>query len=193
MRKTKRIQLLQTGRELFFRYGFRRITVEEICETANVSKMTFYRYFDNKTELLKEVVVRLFDEGEREYRRIMDQDLPFEDKVQQTLDMKLEKSQDASQEFFNEYMVDPDPEIARLIQGRQQHMLQMVIEDYQRAQQNGDIRSDIKPQFILYMLNQLIEMTRDSRLRQLYATPSDLIMEVTRFFFYGILPHEKKP
>lgn len=193
MRKTKRIQLLQTGRELFFRYGFRRITVEEICETANVSKMTFYRYFDNKTELLKEVVVRLFDEGEREYRRIMDQDLPFEDKVQQTLDMKLEKSQDASQEFFNEYMVDPDPEIARLIQGRQQHMLQMVIEDYQRAQQNGDIRLDIKPQFILYMLNQLIEMTRDSRLRQLYATPSDLIMEVTRFFFYGILPHEKKP
>ncbi|MBD3378524.1 TetR family transcriptional regulator [candidate division KSB1 bacterium] len=192
MRKTKRIQLLQTARALFFRYGFRRITVEEICETANVSKMTFYRYFDNKTDLLKGVVSRLFDEGEREYRQIMDQELPFEDKVQQTLDMKLEKSQDASQEFFNEYMVDPDPEIARLIQDRQQRMLQMVIKDYQLAQQNGDIRSDIQPQFILYMLNQLIEMTKDKGLRQLYATPSELIMEVTRFFFYGILPHEKK-
>ena len=38
------------GKELFWKYGTKRVTVEEICREAGVSKMTYYKFFKNKNE-----------------------------------------------------------------------------------------------------------------------------------------------
>ncbi len=43
--------ILETGQELFWKFGFRRVTIEEICKEAGISKMTFYKYFSNKMDL----------------------------------------------------------------------------------------------------------------------------------------------
>ena len=37
--------IVETATDLFMRYGVKRVTVEEICQTAKISKMTFYKYF----------------------------------------------------------------------------------------------------------------------------------------------------
>ena len=44
----KKEQILKTGKELFWKYGFKLVTIEEICKEAGVSKMTYYKYFTNK-------------------------------------------------------------------------------------------------------------------------------------------------
>ena len=44
----KKQQLLNTATELFRAQVFRRITIDETCKTANISKRTFYKYFKNK-------------------------------------------------------------------------------------------------------------------------------------------------
>ena len=61
-------------------------------------------------------------------------------------------------------------------------------QDLKAAQVQGDVRSEIKPEFILYFLNHIFEMVKDDRLLKLYDSPQALINELTRFFFYGILP-----
>jgi hypothetical protein len=53
--------------------------------------------------------------------------------------------------------------------------------------EEADVRPDINPQFILYFLDKIIEICKDEYLMNLYKRPQDLIPEVTRFFFYGIL------
>ena len=45
---------------------------EEICREAGVSKMTFCKHFENKTELLKSLITRLVSQGVEKYRNIMD-------------------------------------------------------------------------------------------------------------------------
>lgn len=47
--RSKQRELIETAAQLFFKHGFKRVTVEEICRTAKVSKVTFYRYFAAKT------------------------------------------------------------------------------------------------------------------------------------------------
>ena len=59
------------------------------------------------------------------------------------------------------------------------------------AQKKGDVRPDINPNFILYYLDKILEMAKDENLMRLYKSPPDLINELTRFFFYGILPRGK--
>ena len=58
----KREQLLQTGEALFVKHGMRRVTVEEICRQAGVSKPTFYRYFENKAALARRIDERWIEE-----------------------------------------------------------------------------------------------------------------------------------
>ena len=58
----KREALLNTGRRLFWKYGFKRVTISEICEEADVSKMTYYRCFENKTDLAKTIFDKVVKE-----------------------------------------------------------------------------------------------------------------------------------
>ena len=50
---SKSLDILNTARQLFWKHGIRRVSVEEVCREAGVSKMTFYRSFPNKIELAK--------------------------------------------------------------------------------------------------------------------------------------------
>ena len=183
-------QLVTTSKELFKRYGTRRVSVEEICRTAHVSKMTFYKHFSNKVDLVKYLICQMISENMAQYRSIMDEDIPFSEKVEKTIEMKLEQSKDVGQEYFHDLTQNPDPEIANLLARKRQEAFHQVLSDYLKAQNQGDIRQDMKPEFILYFLNHIVEMVADDRLVKLYDSPEKLIMELTKFFFYGILPRE---
>lgn len=56
-----RDQLLETALRLFHRDGFHATGIDRILAEANVSKMTLYKYFPSKTELIL-AVLRLRDE-----------------------------------------------------------------------------------------------------------------------------------
>ncbi|MBC7365122.1 MAG: TetR/AcrR family transcriptional regulator, partial [Candidatus Aminicenantes bacterium] len=51
-----RQRLLAQSRELFFRYGFSRVSMDELAEELGISKATIYRYFPDKESLLREVL-----------------------------------------------------------------------------------------------------------------------------------------
>ena len=186
----KLVQILETSRELFWKHGIKRISIEEICSEAGVSKMTFYKHFKNKNELVKDILNRIIDDGIERYRKMMDQDIPFEEKVRQTLIMKMEGTDRMSQEFFNDYYLHADPEMSVFVQEKISQNLGMIMSDYLEAQKKGEIRKDIKPQFILYFINHIYEMIKDPQLESLYSDPQEMIMELTNFFFYGIMPRK---
>jgi len=181
-------KIYTTAKSLFWKFGIKRVSIEEICREANVSKMTFYKHFSNKVDLVKFLLDRITDEAKAKYREIMHQEIPFQEKVKQSVQLKMEQTDDVSQEFFVDIHKNAGPEILDFFNQKLQEGIQLVINDYVDAQKRGDIRPDIKPEFILYFLNQMIKMVRDESLIRLYDSPQDLIMELTNFFFYGILP-----
>jgi hypothetical protein len=65
--------------------------------------------------------------------------------------------------------------------------MSIVLKDMATAQQEGWVREDIKPEFIMNVLNKIQEMATDENLLAEYSSPQNLIMELTNFFFYGIL------
>ncbi len=184
-------EILFVAKELFWKYGFKRVTIEEVCREANVSKMTFYKHFKNKMELIKYLLNHIYDKAIKQYRDIMDSDIPFFEKVKKTIDLKLESSKDISNEFMNDYIRHADPEMVKFLNQKKDENLKMIVNDYIQAQKKGDIRKDIKPEFILYILNHLQEIVKDEQLEKIYDNPQDIIMEFTNFFFYGILPRNK--
>lgn len=49
----KEEQILESARKLFGKYGYKRVSMDEIAREANVTKRTVYSYFKSKEEFLK--------------------------------------------------------------------------------------------------------------------------------------------
>jgi len=184
-------QLVNTATELFLRHGIRRVSVEEICHAANVSKMTFYKYFKNKVDLAKYAIKQMVSEAIDKYRKLIEQDIPYIDKVKQMVKMKMEQTDGFSRDSLGEFINSTEPETAELVHRLRQESFQLILRDFIEAQKKGDIRQDVKPEFILYFLNHMVEMISDKELVELYDSPQALIIELTNFLFYGILPREQ--
>ncbi len=183
-------QILQTARNLFWKHGISRVTVDEICTEAAVSKMTFYRMFDNKIELAKTVLDHLFEESFQKYRKMMAQDIPFTEKIRQIVHLKFEGTQQISQELLLDIYKNQEPALKAYIENWKQRSLNQFLNDLAEAQRKGWLRKDIQPAFVLYLLNKMTDFVTDEKLLALYQTPQGLIMEVTNFFFYGISPND---
>lgn len=180
-------RLLETAKALFFRYGMKRVSVEEICKTAGVSKMTFYKYYRNKTDLAKVLIDKIIEDQMEKYRNIMSQDIHYAEKVKQIIGFKLEQAEAASQKYMQDMFQHPDPEIIDFVNRRFGSILQVVLNDFIKAQKQGYIRPDIKPEFLVYFLTHMIDLVSDESLVGLYQSTKELVAELMNFFFYGIL------
>lgn len=48
--------LLEKGQELFWKYGYSGVTMDEIANESGISKMTIYKYFPSKEDLFIEIL-----------------------------------------------------------------------------------------------------------------------------------------
>ena len=191
--KGKKYQhLLEAARDLFLHYGIKRVTVEEICEKAGVSKMTFYKHFKNKIDLALFILNKEFEEGLNRYKGIMDRDVPYSKKAEEIIKLKLESSEDIGEEILKDLMASSIPEVAEMMQKISKENFKLFLDDMIAAQKKGEIRKEINPHFIIAMLGKMQEMAADEKVLSMYESPQALSSEIINFFFYGILSRGKK-
>lgn len=178
--------ILSSGKELFWKHGIKRVSVEEICAQAKVSKMTFYKFFKNKKALVIAILENTVGVALEDYKELINQDCSFTDKIAQMLKMKLEGSKDISQEFILDIYQNQSMGLLPYMEELGKKSLAITMAFLLDSQKKGHIRQDIKVDFILYYFNQMMAMTTDPELLSKYEKPQDLIMEATKFFFYGI-------
>jgi AcrR family transcriptional regulator len=186
----KQDQIIQAGRSLFWKYGIKRVSVEEICLEAGVSKMTFYKHFANKTSLALYILKQFYNDSMAEYHRIMDSNASYPEKIEQGIELKLRNARNLSQEFVDELYKNGDAEIMAFMQEMVKVSLDAFMTDFKKYQQKGEIRNDVKPEFMLYMLNKMVDMTADDNFIRLFRNPADMVRSISSFYFYGIMPVE---
>jgi AcrR family transcriptional regulator len=185
-------KILATAESLFYKFGVRKTTVGDICQAAGISRMTFYKHFRDKVHVAEAVINKLIDEMIGNFRRIMDQGLPYSERVRQFIELKLSKVEGVSASFVQELYGSPYPELHALLRRRLDENLKIALDEYRRAQRLRHIRADVKPEFLVAFLNIMADLVVDERLTRLYSTPKELGAELMNLFFYGILKEERK-
>jgi AcrR family transcriptional regulator len=56
-----REKILEKAADLFLTYGFKSVTMDDIANKLGISKKTIYTHFENKTTLVKNVTLYLFE------------------------------------------------------------------------------------------------------------------------------------
>jgi AcrR family transcriptional regulator len=172
------------------RFGVKRITVEEICKSANVSKMTFYKYFKNKIHLAEYIIFTILDEAQVEFDSIWKQLSTFERKIDQFIKLKLLYAKKFSKEFFLDFM-NLSPKIHDKIMDYTQKNQIVFFNMVEQAQKSGSVRNDVSINFMSYMLNQFLEIRENENFLALYQNTEDLTMDIINFYFYGIMGKKK--
>ncbi|MBN2414091.1 hypothetical protein JXQ31_20620, partial [candidate division KSB1 bacterium] len=114
-------------------------------------------------------------------------DIPFTEKVKLMIEMKKRQTEYMGQELWIDMLQNPIPEVNDYIEMKKKYFINKILNIYIEAQKKGDIRADIKPEFIFYILNLLMGTAKDENLIKLYDTPKALAEELMKFYFYGIV------
>jgi len=189
MEKTKENKqdlILKSAKELFWKHGFKRVTVEEICLKAGVSKMTFYRLYSDKIELAKSVYDKVATEGFIEFHKIMLSDLPPEEKIKKMLLLKLEGTNDISQEFLTDFYSDKELGLKEFVESKIGEAWELILNDFKTAQKDGWLRNDFKPEFIIAVSQRVTDLINDPVMLKIYDKPQDFIMEFVNLLMFGI-------
>lgn len=81
----KKEQIVEAARKLFTKYGYKKVSMDEIAKEAGVTKKTVYAYFKDKDELFKYFIFEEVDVMKKLVKEVEDRNLPFFDMVHQTI------------------------------------------------------------------------------------------------------------
>ncbi|MBT8327780.1 MAG: TetR/AcrR family transcriptional regulator; helix-turn-helix transcriptional regulator [Bacteroidia bacterium] len=191
-KKTKSYFVLtKAANKLFHKYGIRKVSVEELCKEARISKMTFYRLFKNKEQLVKHILVEDFEQNFAKQKKLFDQDIPFTDIIQQSLKYKRNSAKRYSKEFVSDLYTAKDQELVKLMHDFGEKGRAFFKKFLIRSQQEGHIRKNIKIDFVMHYLEKMQEKMIDETFLNLFDNVEELSVELTNMFFYGILSNPK--
>ena len=177
-KKKKRQQLIIAAKNLFIRHGFKRITIDEICKTASVSKMTFYKYFSDKAAIADKIALDLVEEGFAAYDEINRLDISYSEKITKMTQWRIEFASGLENEFIKE-VLDMDT-----IMGE---MRKRFIKNIKTAQASGEINPELSPEFIWIVTEKLNELISEDSWRDVLESYSDFQKQMRQIYYYGIL------
>lgn len=183
--------ILETARVLFWKYGFKRVSIEEICREAKTSKMTFYKFFPNKLDLAKAVFDSVVGKSVTQFKIHLDQAKTASELLANMLQMKRDGIHDISKEFIADFYTNPELGLKDYINEKTQQVWHEMVGDFKLAQERGLFRKDLNIEFFLYFTRKFSDYLDDPYMNQLFPNPQDLVMELTRISAYGISPYSE--
>lgn len=183
-------QIVAIAGQLFFKYGIKRVSIEEICSESNVSKMTFYKFFKNKNDLAIHILQTLINDSINKYNEIIEMKIPFIEKLRRIILFKLHASEKIGNDFMNE-ILETNSEVASFISKKIEETKEFNLQFLRKGQNEGVFRKTITPEMFNYLLDQIMEMFNGEKLKKLIPDFHIRLEELTNYFFYGISDFEK--
>ncbi len=137
----KRDQVIEAARKLFHKFGFKKVSMDEIAKEAGVTKKTIYMYFGSKEELLKYFIQEEIKNMEKIVEEIEAKNLEFFETVNQAIYeiLKYRKNQDFLNIIAKEAELIKNPIITdslSMIDGKIQNYIKNKL---QKAKEKGYI------------------------------------------------------
>lgn len=99
-RKQKKIeQIYRASFQLFSKYGFQKISVNEIAHLAKVSPATIYNYFGTKEQLYADMLMNWMDKQLEQYENVLASGLSFPEKTKEIMLLEANNLKLLSEEF----------------------------------------------------------------------------------------------
>ncbi|MEA5459490.1 TetR/AcrR family transcriptional regulator [Arcicella sp. LKC2W] len=154
-------RIIAKAREHFFRYGIKSVTMDDIASELGISKKTIYQHFEDKDELVHQLMLLEIATDECEWDEL--------NKISSNVVEKTMKAMDLCKDSFTE--INPSaffdikkyhPRTWKLFQEhKEKFVLEMIKKDLVEGIGQGYFRADIKVDILARMRLEQVEMGFD--------------------------------
>ncbi len=189
---TKKEQIEQSANELFMKFGFKKITVEEICRKSKVSRKTFYAYFENKNALVLKVLEKMTSEMIRSYTDLInDESKSFSEKIRELLKLKFAANSKFSMEFVSDFFHPDETELLFFFQNIVNESLRLTKDFFSLAQQKGEMNPALNIDFVLWNMQKQMELCSTPEALGMFEDAQTMTRQISELIIYGIVQPEK--
>lgn len=188
IKKDIRDRIIESAENRFYRFGFSKVSIDEIVADAKTSKAAVYRFFSSKEELVKEVVVRLNLHINSNISEITGKGtLGFKEKIGEIIIFTSGLFQHISPQF----MLDLQKSTPELWLEYKKMRLNRINTYYRglfsEGINSGIVRKDIPLEFILFYYTKITEIAVTPSLQEELKYNQKKIYEfISTLFFEGI-------
>jgi len=86
-KEEKRRSIALDSKSLLLEHGIKNITISKIAECAGVGKGTIYEYFNNKEDIVFEIISVFIAEHEKRLYELINEDISTKDKIKRSLSL----------------------------------------------------------------------------------------------------------
>lgn len=185
---TKKDKIIQIAGELFWKHGFKKVSIDEICKKSQVSRKTFYTYYENKNALVIALMKMMTDSIFRESEAIIAKEIPFAEKLKQLLVLKYASNKDFSMEFITDFFHPDSEEILNFFKELTSKSINITRNFYQQAQAKGEMNPELNIDFVMWMMQKQLEIISSDDAIAMFSDADTLSKQLSQLIVYGIMP-----
>lgn len=183
-----RQELLQSARNYFTKFGFSRVSTNEIAASAGRSKKTLYKHFGNKEDLLREVLSDIIEDVESEILEQIEGDQPFEEMAHAVL-VHIAVHESSLTDVLIADLKEKSPILYQeLSANRDETLIALLGKVFAVGEQLGLVRSDVQVEAVFRMFLAGIKQYGDGQALLAHAAnPGALFSGLARVVIDGLL------
>lgn len=185
---TKKEKIESTARELFWKHGFKKVSIDEICKKAHVSRKTYYTYYANKSALVISLLDKLTSEMMLIYNNIINSDKSFSQKMHEMLVLKFERNKDFSMEFVADFFNPDAADILEYFNKMVAESIQITKEFFIKAQEKGEMNPELNIDYVMWMMQKQMELCSLPELMSMFTDAETMARQISQSIVYGIMP-----
>ena len=148
MKDEKFLQILESASHLYFTYGIKSITMDDVAKECNISKKTLYKYVSDKADLVEKTVSYVFSVNGKKMKDIVESKLNAIEELYevQTILLNIASNYNPSIEYdLKKYY----PSILRKIEDtKAEHIYNMMYRNLEKGKKENLYRKDFDSAFI---------------------------------------------
>ena len=191
MKISKKQQIEEKAKELFWKHGFKKVTIDEICTKAKVSRKTFYTFYGNKTALVLFIFDNIMNEAFEIYEGIVESDAHFSDKMEMIFEYKYNAAKNISLEFIADFYNPEAGELLTFFNSKIEKSMQFMREFFRKAQEKGELNPELSLDYVMWLMQKSIELCGTKELIALFPSADAMTRQVSQSLVYGIMPVKK--
>jgi len=185
-KRTLRIidRIKQSALQMFASNTMDKISMDDIASNAGVSKVTIYKYFHNKDELLNEVINLYVEQILTATENTLNSEMSFLEKLRFIMLAKIDKPQMVSTNYLLD-LIEKDKQA----EGRLNEALKKIIFKFFEAGKKEGYIEESLPFELLYLHSEIYRAGLKAKSIDLAAALIDkeAIEQMTNLYFLGII------
>jgi len=188
MTASKQQTIADPARRLFREHGFSAVSVGSICAEADVSRVTFYKYYSGKNALLQAIVTEQKNRVRAEFENLLERQGSLREAAEAVFALQKQSFEELySAAFLRDIEENIDLELERFFRELNEEKYAFMRGFFHALQQRRLIQPDLPVELIDLFIRQADILMRHPQRTALYAAaPQKLPQDVLGLLLHGL-------